>query len=213
MSGGGKSDDGEFLWLMSLSDLMILLFVFFVVLYSFAAKKMSKVDYQKAAAALNNKKAPETPVDSVHKEIKKIILDKKLAEMVTIENVDDVLVMQIKDQVLFDSGEFDLSFRGNEIIKMLGEMVNKVPAPYKIGIEGHTDDIPIHTKNIADNWQLSSMRAHAILMSLKLDKETIKRAVVMGYGEMQPLVPNRNPAGIPIPQNQIKNRRVTLRIF
>ena len=34
-----KEDSGEFLWLTSLSDLMILLFVFFVMLFSFTYKK------------------------------------------------------------------------------------------------------------------------------------------------------------------------------
>jgi len=65
-SGRGGSED-EFLWLVSLSDLMILLFVFFVVLFTFSYKKMTSSDFQKIMAYLRSEAEPiqqsgQTPI-------------------------------------------------------------------------------------------------------------------------------------------------------
>jgi chemotaxis protein MotB len=49
--------------------------------------------------------------------------------------------------------------------------------------------------------------------ALNLSPELKKRTVLMGFGEMKPLAPNRDPSGKAIPNNQKKNRRVTVRIF
>ena len=54
--GGGED---EFLWLMSLSDLMILLFIFFVVMYSFSAKRMKQSDFLQIAASMRREAPPK----------------------------------------------------------------------------------------------------------------------------------------------------------
>jgi len=207
-----KGED-DFLWLVSLSDLMILLFVFFVVLFSFSAKNMTREDVRRMAAVLKNEKIPTTPIDEVQKKIDSMIQEKNISEAITVEKKDDVLVMQIKENILFDSGEYSLRTAGLETIRTIGTILESVPPPYRMGIEGHTDDIPIHNAKATDNWELSAKRAHSILLALDLKPDTLKRAVVMGYAQMVPLVPNRTPAGQPIPENQQKNRRVTIRIF
>lgn len=88
-----------------------------------------------------------------------------------------------------------------------------IPPPFQVGIEGHTDDVPISTAQIKDNWDLSSRRALAVRESLNLTEKLKGRTVVMAYGDTRPVAPNRTPAGEAIPENQSKNRRVTVRIF
>jgi len=205
--------EGEFLWLVSLSDLMILLFVFFVVLFSFSYKKMSPQDFARAAAIMNNQEVPKTPVDEVKGRIDKMIEELKLPDVVSVTQDDDGLVMDIRDKILFDSAEYHLRDQGREVVNAIGGILGKVPAPYKIAIEGHTDDVPIHTKLIADNWELSTRRAHTILTALNLAPEVLKRTAIMGYADMRPLVPNRTPTGEPLSTNKQKNRRVTIRIY
>ncbi len=206
-------EEGEFLWLVSLSDLMILLFVFFVVLFSFSARKMTAADYARAAAILNHQEVPKTPIDEVKGKIDKMIKDLKLPDVISVVQEDDALVMDIRDKILFESAEFALREEGKSVVGAIGEILGKVPPPYKIAIEGHTDDVPIHTKHIEDNWELSTRRAHTILESLTLESEVLKRTAIMGYAEMRPIVPNRNPDGSPLPGNKAKNRRVTIRIY
>lgn len=205
--------EGEFLWLVSLSDLMILLFVFFVVLFSFAYKNMKKTDFLRIKAALNNEELPKTPVDQVYETLQKKIDELKLKDSVSIKVENDTLVMEITEKILFESAEYKLKDLGINLSKIIARVLETVPPPYQLGVEGHTDDVPINTEFIEDNWELSSRRAHSILMAMQLNAQTLKRVVIMGYGEMRPLFANRSPAGEPIPVNQAKNRRVTVRIF
>ena len=213
------TDDGEFLWLVSLSDLMILLFVTFVVLFAFTYKKLKDAgllnpqEFMRMVAALQNKKLPPNPIEQVQKDLNQWVKDQKLSDQIAIERKGDSLIMQMKDKVLFQSGEFALHPIGLAALRSLVEVIKKIPEPYRIGIEGHTDDIPIFTKQIRDNWDLSAKRAIAVLHALEMPELLLKRTVVMAHADTEPLVPHRTPDGKPIPENQSRNRRVTLKIF
>ena len=206
---GQHAQEAEFLWLISLSDLMILLFVFFVVLFSFTQTKLTEGDAAKIAATLSGHGAPTT-LDQIQTRLLKWVVDKKLLGAVDIVQNEDALVIEIREKVLFGSGEYSLKEGSRDTVALLGAALDKVPAPYRIGIEGHTDDTPVKG---GDNWELSVRRAHSLLLALRLAPEQAKRAVILGYGEMRPLAPNRDAGGAPIPENQARNRRVTLRIF
>jgi chemotaxis protein MotB len=208
-----KHDDGEFLWLMSLSDLMILLFIFFVVMFSFSYKRMTKQDVEEITALLRNEKPPERPLDVIAQKFAKWVQDHKLQNQVTVTNAGDVVKVQIKDRLLFQSGGFEPTPEGVRLMQVMKDILEKIPNPYRIGIEGHTDDSPIHTKMIQDNWDLSGKRALAILYTLGLSEKALQKIQLISRGEMEPIVPNRDKQGNVIPENQAKNRRVTLKIF
>lgn len=207
------AESGEFIWLVSLSDLMILLFILFVVLFSASYKKMKQSDFAKVAASLRNEAPKQDPIEKVRNDLSKWVEEHKLQEKVAVELKDDAVLLQIKDRLLFSSGDAAILPAGISTVRSLGQTLATVPGDYKIGIEGHTDDIPIHTREIDDNWDLSSKRAMAVMKALNMDPALLKRTVLMAYGEMKPLVPNRDASGKPIPENQNRNRRVTLRIF
>lgn len=211
-SKGGDSE-AEFLWLVSLSDLMILLFIFFVVLFSFTAKKASKADYQEMAATLRNEAPPEKTIDKLEKQFQQWVKDQDLSQQIDVKKKDDAILIDIKDKILFASGEATPHEEGLDVIHEFAALLNKVPKEYRIGIEGHTDDVPIHTSLIQDNWDLSAKRALAVLYALELPPTVLKRTVLMAYGDNNPIAQNRTPAGEPIPENQSKNRRVTVKIF
>lgn len=208
-----ENESGEFLWLISLSDLMILLFIFFVVMFSFTYKKLKATDVQRIVATLKNEKPPETPTDKIEKKLSQWVEEEKLSQQVSVTKKDDTVELQIRDQLFFSSGKYDIRPEGLGALSSLAKTLEKVPAPLRIGIEGHTDDIPISNKEIADNWELSAKRSMAVLRALKLSPELLKRTSAIAQGDVQPLVPNRDAAGIPQPSNQAKNRRVTIRIY
>lgn len=205
--------DGEFLWLVSFSDLLLLLFVFFVVLFSFAYQKLEKADFQNMSSAITGERSASTPIDEVQAKLLKWVVNRKLLDSVTIDKKQDALILQIKEKVLFSSGDYRLKDESRELIELISRAIDKIPPPYRLGIEGHTDDVPVRSKGISDNWELSARRAHSVLEALDVSDELRKRTVIMGYGEMNPLVPNRNDKGVPIAANQARNRRVTLRVF
>ncbi|MBW1902469.1 MAG: OmpA family protein, partial [Deltaproteobacteria bacterium] len=74
-----------------------------------------------------------------------------------------------------------------------------------IQVEGHTDDVPIRSRQFPSNWELSSARALAVLRLL-LEKSDIEpeRLSAAGYGEYHPNVPNDSS------ENRRLNRRVDI---
>lgn len=204
-----KHDDSEFIWLVSLSDLMILLFVFFVVLFSFSFQEVSQVEFKKAMAAMNGSEF-KTPIDEVHQELKAALVANSLSEQVEITQKNDQLILDVKDIFLFDIGKSRLKDSSKEILKTIARSLDKVPVPYRVAIEGHTDDTPIPN---GSNFDLSINRALTVYHQLLVSEQLKKRIVIMGYGKTSPRVENRDEKGRPIPANQSQNRRVTFRIY
>lgn len=208
------AEGDEFLWLISLSDLMILLFIFFVVLFSFTKGKLKENDMKRIVATLKQEPLPPDPVDKIKEKLEKLVEEQKLKDQISIEKTADGAVeLQIKDKLLFSSGEFVPTILGDQLIKLLAKTLEQTPPNYTIGIEGHTDDTPIHTAHILNNWDLSAKRSLAVFSAMNLSAQIQKRSILMAYGQMKPIAPNRTEQGQPIPENQSKNRRVTIRIF
>jgi chemotaxis protein MotB len=75
-------------------------------------------------------------------------------------------------------------------------------------IEGHTDDVPISTREFRSNWELSTARAATVIRFLT---ERVgfdpRRLSAAGYGEFHPRVANDTP------ENRARNRRVDIVIL
>jgi len=77
--------------------------------------------------------------------------------------------------------------------------------PFSVMIEGHTDDIPIHTPIFSSNWELSTTRAINVMRSfLERGKLPAARLCAVGFGEYHPMASNETPEG------RQKNRRVEI---
>ena len=101
-----------------------------------------------------------------------------------------------------------------ESISYLKNLIHlfKVNSNIKITIEGHTDNIPIRTKEYQSNWELSAHRATNVVkyfISKGIEKKRIK-AIAMA--DSHPLYPNFKPSGAPNAKNQAKNRRIEIYI-
>jgi chemotaxis protein MotB len=66
--------------------------------------------------------------------------------------------VSVVDELLFPSGEAELSGRGKELLGRLGAVLKNL-RDQQILVGGHTDDRPIHTTRFASNWELSAARA------------------------------------------------------
>ena len=113
------------------------------------------------------------------------------------------LVMRLSDHALFDSGIATLSPQGLPLLEKIGTIIARTS--YFIRIEGHTDNLPIHTELFPSNWDLSTARAVNVLRYfLQSHHIDAQRLAAVGFGEFQPLAPNDMPA------NRAKNRRVEI---
>lgn len=116
-------------------------------------------------------------------------------------------IINIDNSILFDSGQARLKKKVKQSLAKIAQAINKYPEN-NIQIEGHTDNVPIHTEQFPSNWELSSARALAVLRFFadKTDMDPRKLSAV-GYGEYHPLAPNDTK------DNKRLNRRVDIVIL
>jgi len=130
---------------------------------------------------------------------------KKLSEIEDVE-VEDNRTM-ITNDLLFQSGSFQISRKGKEILNNIWSVLEEHPER-QILIVGHTDDMPIGAEFKAaykSNWDLSTWRALAVLHYIKeLPNANPERLTVGGYGPNLPIAENDDAAG------RSKNRRVEI---
>ena len=88
------------------------------------------------------------------------------------------------------------------MLSKLAELTKSWPS--QIRIEGHTDDLPIHTSQYPSNWELSSDRAMRVLKYFEDQGSDPSKLAAVGYAEHHPLVPNDSA------ENRAKNRRVEI---
>ena len=113
------------------------------------------------------------------------------------------VVMSFPDTVLFDLGAADILPEVLPLLDGLGEVI--VELDRSVRIEGHTDNLPIHTSKYPSNWELSTTRAVNVLRYLLTnDRIDPKRLSAVGFGEFHPLVSNDNP------EHRAINRRVEI---
>ena len=101
---------------------------------------------------------------------------------------------RISNELLFASGQATLSPAGLDVIKRLAAILNK--NEYQVSVEGHSDTVPIQTRQFASNWELSSSRA-SVLRELVRDGVSAGRLRAVGYAETRPIESNETPAAAP----------------
>ncbi len=126
-------------------------------------------------------------------------LDQQLVEVV---RTDDQVEVRIKDKMLFASGEARLTADAFAVLRDLAGALATLQQP--IMVEGHTDNIPIHNRRFASNWELSAARAASVVSFLARTGVSPQRLAAVGYGEFRPVASNADAAG------RARNRRVTI---
>lgn len=113
------------------------------------------------------------------------------------------LLVRLGERFLFDSGRAILKPESLPLLARIGEVIKKTS--FDVRIEGHTDDVPIHTNLYPSNWELSVARAVNVLHYLiKVDGISPERMSAAGYGASHP-ISRRNT-----PEARALNRRVEI---
>jgi len=115
---------------------------------------------------------------------------------------------------VFPSGQAQLDFDNENHMLQLAAILLEVAENSRVTIESHTDDSPMltNTGQYPTNWELSGARAARILRVFAKAGFSRSNLTFVGLGETHPLHPNRDPAGAPISENRLRNRRVVIRI-
>lgn len=245
-------------WLTTFNDLITLMLVFFVLLFSMSSPDVKKMEtmvnsLQSGVGALYKgkktsvdvvdatrtvppeKKEEAIPEEQADEERLMIVeeepLEKippaeepieepvkkpseesvKVADALTADpNIEAVstskgVLITLESSILFGSGEARLSRAGEEALAPIVTMVRETP--HSIRVDGHTDNVPIHTRRFASNWELSIARAVSVVKYfIKKGGISPERMSAAGYGDSKPLPRHPNDT----PENRRKNRRVEI---
>ncbi len=120
----------------------------------------------------------------------------------------DAVAISLRGAAFFDLASAELSPASTPVLADIAASL--AGTPYKLTIEGHTDNLPIESWLFPSNWELSSARASRVarfLIEHGVDKNEVK---VEGLADTRPMLPNEDENGVPIPENQARNRRVVI---
>jgi chemotaxis protein MotB len=220
-------------WLLTYADLITLLLGLFVILY--AMSQVDKTKYQDFVSALTQQFGSKS-VLAGHKGISfdpstktgraqspkfafkrvprkerissqlSILLKKQIeSNQVMIKDTKDGIAINLLELLMFETGKADIRPQAEETLDAIADFLSQMNN--RIRVEGHTDNIPIHTAVFPSNWHLSVARAMNTGYSLMEKGVPQQRISIAGYSEFQPVAENDSP------ENRAKNRRVEIVII
>lgn len=140
-------------------------------------------------------------------------LEERLAQeikdkQVSLKMGDKGLIITFLADILFDSGKAKIRREAMPILNKVAAVLAEDVPQLNVGIEGHTDNVPIRASGWKSNWELSTARALSVLHYLVDDKDiSPERVSAIGYGEFRPVASNDTKEGRQL------NRRVEIVIF
>jgi chemotaxis protein MotB len=133
-------------------------------------------------------------MDNLKNSIADALMNYKSDEL-SIYTKDGNVYVSLEEKLLFKSGSDVVDPKGKEALKFLAQVLNNT-SNITVMIEGHTDNVPIKTKLMQDNWDLSSARATSIVRILTLnDGFDPSRITASGRSEFHPVKTNDTVEG------------------
>ena len=123
---------------------------------------------------------------------------------VDVQVLKGVVYVSLSDNMLYKSGSYEMSDQAGATLSKIAKIITDYNN-YDVLIEGNTDNVPITSKNIRNNWDLSTLRASSVVQALQKNYNVDpKRLTAGGRGEYNPIADNSTEAG------RIKNRRTQI---
>ncbi|RJQ84845.1 MAG: flagellar motor protein MotB [Desulfobacteraceae bacterium] len=191
-------------WLTTFNDMVTLLMVFFVLLFS-----MGSMNADRFKQFVNGLQSAMGVLDEGRHSVEGVIHDRQVSvfdrsmaddasqsfqalarsEGLEAEYTRKGLRVTLRDELLFRSGSANLTGEGLRLLDEISTIVK--PMQRRIRIEGHTDDRSIATLRFPSNWELSTARAVRVATYL-IQHGGIEPTLLSaaGYGSSRPRVPN-----------------------
>lgn len=209
-------------WMTTFNDMVTLLMVFFVLLFSMGTIDVLRFKHfqnalQSAIGVLHE--GQHAPIGLVSE--KSIVsegasdrqsqnhVENKTAERfqntigLEAEYTPKGIHLTLDDRLLFKSGSALLTASGLALLGKVAQVIK--PMQRSIRIEGHTDNRPISTHIYPSNWELSTARAVSVVRYMIHQQGMVPHLFsAAGYGDSRPRVPNDSKI------NMAKNRRVEI---
>ncbi|OLN26420.1 Flagellar motor rotation protein MotB [Desulfovibrio sp. DV] len=215
-------------WLTTLADMSMLLMSFFIMLFSMSSIDVKKFteSFTSVKTALGTKEKSTTmaPISvgdmnvlveqakikqriigeqrRVYDQFKSYVSNKGLDGVVAATLEAGKITINFPAGVLFPKDGVDLTDDGKARIRTMFEFLIKTSGE-RINIRGFTDDAPPGGgSRFRDNWEISSLRAVAVLRYLVSLGMAPNRLTATGLADLEPLYPNDTP------DHRARNQRV-----
>lgn len=231
MAQGGGSQR----WLLTYSDMITLMMVFFVLLFATAQIDLKR--YQQMAESLHRAfggqsdaiivpiseeeggaweeeftrpvliEAPTVSFDTtdVSAELGNALAQAGIEGQVSVRTHVEGVIISLNEDLIFPPGSAELQPRGKKALDNIATVLHTMPNPVRV--EGHTDDRPTNSPIYPTNWELSTARAVSIVRYLIEKGVSPSRLSAAGMASYQPLVPNDTA------ERRAMNRRANLVII
>jgi chemotaxis protein MotB len=142
-------------------------------------------------------------LEQVRRELEQTLSNQVAQHTVSIQMGRDGLVISLREAGFFNSGSASPRPETLATLRQIASSLGRTP--YDLRVEGHTDNVPIHTEEFDSNWELSSARAtHIARLFLDMKAMPAERISAAGYAEFHPVASNDTANG------RAENRRVDL---
>jgi chemotaxis protein MotB len=205
-------------WLITYADMITLLMVFFIVMYSMANTDLKKfaqvaesmqvafnaggIGRRGGSGLLNNSSSsgnkplifqnlPPRQRDfvSVSSDLTTFAQTAGLEGQISVNMNVEGIIISLSDAMVFEPGSTELRPESIETLHEIAKILKTLPNP--IRVDGHTDHLPTNSPLYPTNWELSVARAVSIVRYLAEEEDIDpSRLSAAGYAEFKPLVPN-----------------------
>jgi chemotaxis protein MotB len=200
------------------ADAITLLMAFFIMLVSFS--KVELPLFEKVQAGIKESLAggsdPQRPLFDLQATLTEVLADvgQGVADSSSIGFDEQGLVLEFASGIFFAEGRAELSSPARLALDQIQSILDRPPYDrYYVEVEGHTSDETQPSDIFPTNWELSAGRAAAVARFFIERGMLPTRLKAAGYADTRPKLPNRNLTGEPIPENQIANRRIVVRLL
>ena len=218
---------GMMRWLLTYADLITLLMAFFVIMYAISSINTQRYELLSTSMrqAFNGRPAivhvttqmpqnrrlgtqstatnPAAPaLAQLYEQLKLLIRQRQLADQTSVRLVPQGVVVSIPGQALFPSAQATLLPGARRTLTAVAALLRQLPN--QVAVQGYTDSRPIRTARFPSNWELSLLRATAVVHFLVGQGVAPTRLSATGFGKYHPVATNATPAG------RQANRRVDI---
>ena len=146
--------------------------------------------------------AAQAQLQAVASQLEQVLAPYIQDDLIAVKREGSWIEIEMKSGFLFASGRAVLSLESIPMLDKLTDIFKTIGN--SIHVEGHTDNIPINTREFPSNWELSSARAASVVHQLMKGGVEPARMAAIAYGEYHPLADNGTEEG------RNKNRRVVI---
>ncbi len=197
-------EDDTTLW--SYVDLITLLLVLFILFYSHAISRKATVKRDAAVSKqASQAQTQDASLEQLRRQVMQTVRSKDKKDF-AVRWDQKRLVLVLGEKIAFNVGDATLLPDFQPTLKQIARFISSQHG-YKVSVAGHTDDVPIHTRQFPTNWELSAIRAVNVAKFLIDHGVHSQRLSIEGHSAYRPILPNSSA------QNRQANRRVEITLI